>query len=579
MALAEGLDKAASPFPVGVGLDGVVAHQGWREAREHLLGLLAGGGGGVIALVGLAGTGKTLLLREVARTLRAEGRRVVLVDRPDLELPKPAPASDPDAAEDARGDAPAGDRTAVLLVDEAGRMDDDALERLGRSGTTRVLAGLPGLAARLKRRGVACRTVDLPPMDVDEVARFVATRLAAAGRRRDLLSPDAVLELTAQSGGIPRLVNMLAGTAVFLASLEGAREVDGRHVLDAASLRAGEQVEPQTPAGAAPVPASRGDAAQAHGRVQAPPAPAPAERPSRRAAIHPAGERSPAGGEASPRSPAGPTGVDPAAGRDAAGRASAGSPEAAGSSAWPPALRPLVARLSAPRPPARRSRAAWIAGALCLAAAGLWLLPGPARRGPVPVAAPPAPFRVAEAPPPQASAPVQPAASDPAPAPQAPPRARGGDTAALAPPVPPRPRPSPQAIRPEGRPEGGDVAEVGRNDVSPMRQEPPPPAPPPEATDAPAAPPRVVVHAQPGSAMTEAGRMAAALDRAFGAVEVRAVPSSPRAPTVRYFYAEDAPNARRLAGTLAGGGEGWRVQYLGTFRPLPRRGTIEVWLP
>jgi hypothetical protein len=45
---------------------------------------------------------------------------------------------------------------------------------------------------------------------------------------------------------------------------------------------------------------------------------------------------------------------------------------------------------------------------------------------------------------------------------------------------------------------------------------------------------------------------------------------------VRYFHAEDAPAAARLAGRL---GRGWALQDFRSYEPLPSPGLLEVWLP
>ncbi len=92
---------------------------------------------------------------------------------------------------------------------------------------------------------------------------------------------------------------------------------------------------------------------------------------------------------------------------------------------------------------------------------------------------------------------------------------------------------------------------------------------------------RVVVHAQAGS---EAGdmlsaRLLASLRPRFGTVETRRVAATPAKPSIRYFHPEDEPSARLAAAWLADTGLNWALQDFSAFRPLPSRGTIEVWLP
>lgn len=224
-----------TPFRLGVSPGEAVEHGPWCAARNGVLARLAAGPAHV-ALLGPAGSGKTLLLHTLVRALQDQGRAVRLGDRGGM-LP------------DLGGDA-------VLAVDDADRLDAEALVRLAGRRAPCVLAGLPALAERLPAPFVA---VGLSPLSPDEVARFVAVRLAAAGQRRDLLQPDAVLALARLSGGAPRQVNALAGAAVFLASLDGAGEVGPHHVEEAAALRDGDMPPPAPSAPAedkAPEPAA-----------------------------------------------------------------------------------------------------------------------------------------------------------------------------------------------------------------------------------------------------------------------------------------------------------------------------------
>jgi len=90
---------------------------------------------------------------------------------------------------------------------------------------------------------------------------------------------------------------------------------------------------------------------------------------------------------------------------------------------------------------------------------------------------------------------------------------------------------------------------------------------------------RVVVHHRAGSyaASEAAGAMAAQVREAgFDLNETRAVTATPSQRVVRYFHAEDAPAAARLAGRL---GRGWALQDFRSYEPLPSPGLLEVWLP
>lgn len=91
--------------------------------------------------------------------------------------------------------------------------------------------------------------------------------------------------------------------------------------------------------------------------------------------------------------------------------------------------------------------------------------------------------------------------------------------------------------------------------------------------------PRVVLHHRAGSysASEAAGAMASQVREAgFDLNETRAVTATPSQRVVRYFHAEDAPAAARLAGRL---GRGWALQDFRSYEPLPTPGLLEVWLP
>lgn len=237
---------ADTPFRLHTAPSEAIAHPGWRQARAAVLAAL--GRGEAVVLLGLPGTGKTLLLQDLAQALRHEGWSVRLVERGDALHPAL--------------------RADVLLVDEAGRMGADALDRLCATSMPFVLAALPGFTERLAGLPRPVTPVALEPLPPEEVARFVTARLSAAGRPGDMLEPDAVLALARHSAGLLRLVNVLGGAAVFLAELERAPRVSRRHVDEAASMRDGayEDAAPTAPAGSA------GPAEAAAPRDEAPPA-------------------------------------------------------------------------------------------------------------------------------------------------------------------------------------------------------------------------------------------------------------------------------------------------------------------
>jgi len=219
---------ADTPFRLSTAPADVFVHPGWQQARMAALALL--GRGEPAVLLGAAGTGKTMLLLELADTLRRRGKSVRVVERGD--------ALDSSLNAD------------VLLIDEAGSLGAESLAVLCAGGVPFVLAALPAFEERLAALPREITPIFLDPLSPQDVARFVAGRLSASGRPRDLLEPDAVLALARHSAGRLRLVNVLAGAAVFLAKLEHAPHVGRRHVDEAAAMRGGTDAEEE----AAPAP-------------------------------------------------------------------------------------------------------------------------------------------------------------------------------------------------------------------------------------------------------------------------------------------------------------------------------------
>ncbi len=91
---------------------------------------------------------------------------------------------------------------------------------------------------------------------------------------------------------------------------------------------------------------------------------------------------------------------------------------------------------------------------------------------------------------------------------------------------------------------------------------------------------RIVIHIPTGSDTAEAlsARLLGILPPEGSTVEFRRVATTSDHPTIRYFHSEDEPAAQLTARWMANTGLNWTLQDFSTFRPLPSRGTIEVWL-
>jgi type II secretory pathway predicted ATPase ExeA len=138
----------------------------------------------------------------------------------------------------------------VVVVDEAqllpGRGAFDELRLLtnlaagDRALLGLVLVGQPELRERLRDRGgeAFAQRVGvawhLGALDLEETGRYVAHRLAVAGRGAPLFDAAALAALHRHSGGVPRRINQLAATALLEGFARDAEEI-GAEVVEAAA--------------------------------------------------------------------------------------------------------------------------------------------------------------------------------------------------------------------------------------------------------------------------------------------------------------------------------------------------------
>ncbi|WP_370257572.1 ExeA family protein [Marinobacter nauticus] len=135
----------------------------------------------------------------------------------------------------------------VLVIDEAQAMPEETIEALRlltnlETESTRllqiVLFGQPELDTTLSkdslrqlRQRITFQT-RLQPLNRDSVSQYLRHRLSQAGYNgSDLFAPAALRVIWRASGGIPRLVNVLAHKAMLAAWGQGDRFVNRRHAL------------------------------------------------------------------------------------------------------------------------------------------------------------------------------------------------------------------------------------------------------------------------------------------------------------------------------------------------------------
>jgi len=238
-----------------------------RDALAHLLfGIGQGGGGGFVQLTGEVGTGKTTLCRLLMEQL-PEDTRVALVLNPRLtpvelleticeELHLDITPLD---NENRRGslkalvdtlnayllDAYAQGLRVVLIIDEAQDLSIDALEQVRlltnlETDTQKllqiILLGQPELRTLLARedlRQLAQRITarfHLTPLDAAETERYLRHRHAIAGGLHLPFSRAAIKRLHTHSGGVPRLINVIAERSLLAGYARDETMLDARTI-------------------------------------------------------------------------------------------------------------------------------------------------------------------------------------------------------------------------------------------------------------------------------------------------------------------------------------------------------------
>ncbi|HEY4554977.1 MAG TPA: AAA family ATPase, partial [Lysobacter sp.] len=237
---------AEPPFSITPDPRFVYLSERHRDALAHLsYGIGQGGGGGFVQLTGEVGTGKTTLCRLLLEQL-PETTRVALVLNPrvtPVELLETVCEELGLAIDNRRGrlkplvdalnayllDAYARGLRVVLIIDEAQNLSADALEQVRlltnlETATQKllqiVLLGQPELRAMLARedlRQLAQRITaryHLTPLSAAETSGYLRHRVAVAGGSRALFTPAASQRIHARTGGVPRLINVVAERAL-----------------------------------------------------------------------------------------------------------------------------------------------------------------------------------------------------------------------------------------------------------------------------------------------------------------------------------------------------------------------------
>lgn len=288
-----------------------------REALAHLLYGVQGGGGFVL-LTGEIGTGKTTVCRSFLDQVPAHVN-LAYIFNPKLTVlelletvchefgvtvtpPTHRPATVKDYLDPLNAfllGAHAEGRNNVLVIDEAQNLAPEVLEQLRlltnletseRKLLQIILIGQPELREMLARpelEQLAQRVIaryHLRALGEEESEQYVRHRLAACGLERPLPFDRAALrKVHAESGGVPRRINLLCDRALLGAFATGQGQVTRRIVAQAAAevfprgARTGRAWPRTMLAGVAGLVAGAGLLAAATGTLQPPAAPLAAD--------------------------------------------------------------------------------------------------------------------------------------------------------------------------------------------------------------------------------------------------------------------------------------------------------------
>jgi general secretion pathway protein A len=242
-----------------------------RDALAHLLyGVGQGGAGGFVQLTGEVGTGKTTICRCLLEQVPEE-TQVALVLNP-LMTPRELLAticeelgistkdiSDSnklmvDALNRNLLDQHARGRRVVVVIDEAQNLSPEALEQvrlLTNLETAKekllqmVLLGQPELRQLLQRQNLRqlsqriTARYHLAPLNQEETYAYIKHRMQVAGCQRNPFRRSAMRALYQRSGGVPRLINIIADR-----SLAGAYARESGNVTPALVNAAANEVQP-----------------------------------------------------------------------------------------------------------------------------------------------------------------------------------------------------------------------------------------------------------------------------------------------------------------------------------------------
>lgn len=259
-----GLNEA--PFSITPDPAFVYLSAAHRDALAHLLyGVGQGGAGGFVQLTGEVGTGKTTLCRCLLEQVPADAQLALILN--PLQTPRELLGSiceelglDITGLEDSSKQMVdllngyllqqhAAGKRVVVVIDEAQNLSPEALEQvrlLTNLETSKdkllqmVLLGQPELRQLLQRQNLRqlsqriTARYHLVPLNAKETEAYIRHRIQVAGGQRNPFKKSAARALFQRSGGVPRLINIIADRALAAAYASEKATVNARMIHAAA---------------------------------------------------------------------------------------------------------------------------------------------------------------------------------------------------------------------------------------------------------------------------------------------------------------------------------------------------------
>jgi general secretion pathway protein A len=214
---------------------------------------------GFVLLTGEIGSGKTTLIRYLLKQIESDMEVAVIFNTnvtsdellslivQEFELGKEAggKAKNLEILNRFLVGKYAEKKRVLLIIDEAQNLTDDGLEEVRMLSNVQsddqillqiMLVGQPELRARLKTAALAqfsqriAVNYHLQALTAEETCRYIVFRLKKAGATSAIFTADAAMLIYRESGGIPRMINLICDSALIYGFADEIRTIDAQTI-------------------------------------------------------------------------------------------------------------------------------------------------------------------------------------------------------------------------------------------------------------------------------------------------------------------------------------------------------------